>query len=111
MRLATIARLAGAGFALALGLGLTPMVGTSGSAGHGAPALIGFGAAPAAAQTVRAVSRRTARRTSRRTSRRQAYIHSLPGGCVLRGGYHYCGGVYYRPVVQNGATVYVVVTP
>ena len=51
------------------------------------------------------------RRTARRTVRRQAYIHSLPGGCPLRGAYYYCGGVYYQPVVQNGATVYIVVNP
>ncbi|MGF1445613.1 MAG: hypothetical protein ACFBRM_05370 [Pikeienuella sp.] len=55
--------------------------------------------------------RRTARRTARRTTARQNYIRSLPGGCALRGAYHYCGGVYYQPVVQGGATVYVVVYP
>ncbi|MEO0761460.1 MAG: hypothetical protein AAFZ09_06575 [Pseudomonadota bacterium] len=72
--------------------------------------------APAAAQSIRAQSRRVSRRTARRTSRRttarhNAYINTLPGGCVLRAGYHYCGGVYYQPVVQSGATVYVVVNP
>ncbi|WP_018701154.1 hypothetical protein [Amorphus coralli] len=40
-------------------------------------------------------------------------IARLPGGCVnvrYRGGPAYrCGGVYYRPVVQNNTTVYVVV--
>lgn len=83
-------------------------------AGAGAPALT-LGLAPAEAQTYRAqnrrVARRTARRTSRRTSRRQAYLHSLPPGCPLRGAYYYCGGVYYSGVVQGGSTVYVVVNP
>ncbi|MEM0905952.1 MAG: hypothetical protein AAGJ94_01220 [Pseudomonadota bacterium] len=55
--------------------------------------------------------RRVARRTSRRTARRTAYRNSLPGGCVRRNAYYYCGGVYYQPVVQNGVTVYVVVNP
>lgn len=71
--------------------------------------------ATAEAQTYRAqnrrVARRTARRTSRRVSHRQNYYNSLPGGCVLRSGYHYCGGVYYQPFVQGGRTVYVVVNP
>lgn len=52
-----------------------------------------------------------ARRTSRRTARRQAYIHSLPAGCPIRGAYYYCGGVYYQAVPQGGSTVYVVVNP
>ncbi|MEO0624887.1 MAG: hypothetical protein AAFU49_21750 [Pseudomonadota bacterium] len=68
-------------------------------------------ATPVAAQTIRAQSRRVARRTARRTTRRQSYIRSLPAGCALRGAYHYCGGVYYQPVVQDGATVYIVVNP
>lgn len=56
-------------------------------------------------------ARRVARRTARRTTARMNYVAALPGGCVLRGLYHYCGGVYYQPVQQDGATVYVVVTP
>jgi hypothetical protein len=59
----------------------------------------------------RRVARRTARRTTRRVNRRQDYYNALPGGCVLRAGYHYCGGVYYEPLVQGGRTVYVVVNP
>jgi len=59
----------------------------------------------------RRVARRTARRTSRRVNRRQNYYNALPGGCVLRAGYHYCGGVYYEPIVQGGQTVYIVVNP
>jgi hypothetical protein len=56
--------------------------------------------------------RRVARRTSRRTSRRVARRHAvLPVGCPLVGLYHYCGGVYYQPVVESGKTVYVVITP
>ena len=65
--------------------------------------------APAAAQTPQDQDRRVARRTARRTSRRVSYRNSLPAGCVKRGAYWYCGGVYYQSVVQNGATVYVVV--
>ena len=65
----------------------------------------------AEAQNYRAQSRRVSRRTARRTTRRHSYIRSLPAGCVLRGAYHYCGGVYYQPVVESGATVYIVVTP
>lgn len=59
----------------------------------------------------RRVARRTARRTSRRVNRRQNHLDALPGGCVLRAGYQYCGGVYYQPLVQGGRTVYVVVNP
>lgn len=72
--------------------------------------------APAAqAQTYRAedrrVARRTARRTSRRVTARNDYLRTLPGGCARRGAYYYCGGVYYQPIVQDGATVYIVVNP
>ena len=76
---------------------------------------VSLGLAGAEAQNWRAqnrrVARRTARRTSRRTSARVNYYNSLPAGCALRGAYHYCGGVYYQPVVQAGRTVYVIVTP
>ena len=40
-----------------------------------------------------------------------AFLATLPRGCPLVGLYYYCGGVYYQSTVQNGATVYVVVTP
>ena len=56
---------------------------------------------------VRRTSRRTARRTTRRVTRRS----TLPGGCAWRAPYHYCGGVYYQPIVESGTTVYVVVNP
>ncbi|MFS8184126.1 hypothetical protein ACMG4P_21560 [Pseudovibrio denitrificans] len=55
-------------------------------------------------------SRRVARRTSRRTSRRTNYRQSI-SGCTPYNSYYNCGGVYYRPVVQDGVTVYVVVNP
>ncbi|MGG9998795.1 hypothetical protein ACQU0X_01790 [Pseudovibrio ascidiaceicola] len=55
-------------------------------------------------------SRRVARRTSRRTSRRTNYRQSI-SGCSPYNSYYNCGGVYYRPVLQNGVTVYVVVNP
>lgn len=61
---------------------------------------------PPAAQ-VRGTARRTARRTTRRVNRRT----SLPSGCVRRGAYYYCGGVYYQPLVENGTTVYIIVNP
>ena len=56
----------------------------------------------------RHAARRTARRTTRRTVRR---LTVLPAGCAWRAPYHYCGGVYYQPVVEGGTTVYIVVNP
>lgn len=56
----------------------------------------------------RHAARRTARRTTRRTVRR---LTVLPAGCYWRAPYHYCGGVYYQPVVEGGTTVYIVVNP
>ncbi|MEO1194383.1 MAG: hypothetical protein AAFY02_21735 [Pseudomonadota bacterium] len=56
----------------------------------------------------RRVARRTSRRVSRRTQRR---YNALPNGCPRSGPYYYCGGVYYQPLVEDGSTVYVVVTP
>lgn len=55
--------------------------------------------------------RRTSRRVARRTTRRVVRRATLPGGCVWRSPYHYCGGIYYRPIVENGTTVYIVVYP
>jgi hypothetical protein len=69
---------------------------------------ISLGVSEAEALPRHRVARRTARRTSRRVARRHAV---LPVGCPLVGLYHYCGGVYYQPVVESGKTVYVVVTP
>lgn len=76
-------------------------------AAHDAPGYVSFSAA--SAQPERRASRRTARRTSRRVNRRDNYINTLPAGCVRRGAYWYCGGIYYQSVVQDGRTVYVVV--
>lgn len=63
----------------------------------------------------RRVARRTARRTTRRTVRRHSYYRSLPSSCriahVSGNRYWYCGGVYYRQAIDNGATVYIVVNP
>jgi len=64
-----------------------------------------------AAADCRGEVRREVRRTARRTARRQAHLRSLPRGCPLVGPYYYCGGVYYQSVVQNGATVYIIVNP
>lgn len=52
-----------------------------------------------------------ARRTTRRTLRRLHYYSALPAGCYWRAPYHYCGGIYYEPSVQNGQTVYIIVNP
>ncbi|MEM7744431.1 MAG: hypothetical protein AAF409_12055 [Pseudomonadota bacterium] len=68
-------------------------------------------AAEATANSNRRVARRTARRTSRRVNRRHDYYRALPGGCARAGLYWRCGSVYYNEVVDNGATVYVIVTP
>ncbi len=58
----------------------------------------------------RPVARRTARRTTRRVVRR-SYIRQLPAGCVYRSGTYRCGSVYYRAVLEDGVTVYIVVNP
>ena len=50
------------------------------------------------------------RRTTRRTVRRVNYRNSI-AGCSPYRAYYNCGGVYYAPSVQNGATVYIVVNP
>ena len=55
--------------------------------------------------------RRTTRRVARRTTRRVIRRHSLPYGCAWRAPYHYCGGVYYQPIVEGGTTVYIIVYP
>ncbi len=55
--------------------------------------------------------RRTSRRVARRTTRRVIRRHTLAAGCLWRAPYHYCGGVYYQPIVESGATVYIVVYP
>lgn len=74
--------------------------------------LLSIGAGEAVAAPARRAVRRTARRTSRRTSRRVARRYAaLPHGCPLTGAYYYCGGVYYQAVVEDGSTVYVIVTP
>ncbi len=52
-----------------------------------------------------------ARRTTRRTVRRINYYSVLPAGCAWRAPYHYCGGIYYEPVVQGGQTVYIIINP
>ncbi|WP_417766656.1 hypothetical protein [Stappia sp.] len=57
-----------------------------------------------------AAPRHVARRTSRRTARRVVRRRSI-AGCTPYRAYYNCGGVYYRAVVENGATVYVVVNP
>lgn len=72
-------------------------------------------ASTATAGPARRAARRTARRTARRVTRRHTYYNALPGGCVRRtiAGtlYWRCGNVFYQPLVDNGKTVYVIVTP
>jgi hypothetical protein len=80
---------------------------------EGGTPMIVFGPSSAEAaprHQVRRQARRVTRRTARRTTRRVARRHSV-AGCALRSGYYYCGGVYYRPIVENGQTVYIVVNP
>ncbi len=79
----------------------------SGRSGLTMPVEVTFSKAYAGRGHVRRTSRRTARRTTRRVIRR----HSLPYGYAWRAPYHYCGGVYYEPIVESGATVYIVVYP
>ena len=69
-----------------------------------------FASSTAHARPARRSARRTGRRTARRTTRRVSYRRSV-AGCPLRRGYYYCGGVYYRRGVVDGATVYIVVNP
>jgi len=69
---------------------------------------ISFGANEAEARPARRAARRTARRTTRRTVRR---LTVLPYGCPLVGFYYYCGGIYYEQIVEDGETIYIVVTP
>jgi hypothetical protein len=71
----------------------------------GGPLLAGVSAAKAQNAT-RNTARRTSRRTTRRVNRRQSVA-----GCSPYNAYYNCGGVYYRPVVENGVTVYIVVNP
>ena len=70
----------------------------------------GIPTAQAGRAQARRGTRRVSRRTSRRTSRRVARRHSI-AGCGLYMTYYNCGGVYYQPYVENGVTVYIVVTP
>ena len=63
------------------------------------------------ADAARRHARRTTRRVARRTTRRVIRRNSLPHGCAWRAPYHYCGGVYYEPIVESGTTVYIIVYP
>ncbi len=54
---------------------------------------------------------RTTRRVARRTTARIIRRNSLPYGCYWRAPYHYCGGIYYQPIVESGTTIYIVVNP
>ena len=56
-------------------------------------------------------ARRTTRRVARRTTHRVIRRHTLAAGCAWHAPYHYCGGVYYQPIVESGTTVYIVIYP
>jgi len=68
--------------------------------------VIELGVSEAIARPARRVARRTTRRTVRRVNRRQSIA-----GCSPYNAYYNCGGVYYRPIVESGTTVYIVVNP
>lgn len=70
-------------------------------------AIVSLKAGGAMAQAPRGQARRVARRTARRVVRR----NTLPAGCIRRGAYWYCGGVYYQALSEGGVTVYIVVNP
>ena len=79
----------------------------SGRSGLTMPVEITFSKAYAGSRHARRTTRRVVRRTTWRVTRR----NSLPYSCAWRAPYHYCGGVYYQPIVESGATVYIVVYP
>ncbi len=54
---------------------------------------------------------RRGRRIARRTTIRVIRHLTLPRSCVWYAPYHYCGGVYYQPIVESNVTVYIVVNP
>ena len=96
-------------FAVALTIGLFTGSVKMGNFGTGAALSLVMDSAYAAPRhAARRTGRRTARRTTRRTVRR---LTRLPAGCYWRAPYHYCGGVYYQPIVESGTTVYIVVNP
>ena len=55
--------------------------------------------------------RRHVRRLTPMRVGRFVSIMSLPYGCIWRPPFHYCGGIYYEPVVTVGVTTYIVVYP
>ncbi len=63
------------------------------------------------AYAARRHARRTTRSVASRTTRRVIRRHTLAAGCAWHAPYHYCGGVYYQPIVESGTTVYIVVYP
>ena len=97
---------------LVVALAFCPALESSGGGGAAEDGLGLLGVTTAQAQTVWSVSRRTARRTTRRVGRRQAYIYGLPAGYQTQvvGGatYYVSSGTYYKPVMVEGRTAYVV---
>ena len=78
--------------------------------------VVELGVSGAQARPARRMARRTSRRVTRRTvvrtnHRYRVYNRHSIAGCYPYSYYYNCGGVYYRGVVQNGATVYIVVNP
>lgn len=100
-----------AAFAFAIGLGASIHIDDPQQAAKGVSVAPSLGFTTAEARPARRVVRRTARRTTRRTVGRMNYYSALPAGCVPHSAYYYCGGVYYQEDIQDGATVYIIVTP
>lgn len=101
MRKGGAIRAAAAGLGLVLGGFGTVDVAPSQNGGPSALRL-SLGAPAAQAHHRYGVVRGPARRTARRVVRRRTVA-----GCAYYAPYYYCGGVYYRPVIHNGQTVYV----
>jgi len=81
--------------ALAIGIGLLPLL-----------------APQVSSAQVRGMTRAAAREASDMSSQRTDHrVFALPAGykAVYRGGvrYYYVGGIYYRPMLEAGRTVYV----
>ena len=103
--------------AVAVAIGLVSFIGIETGSGDGTDAvseLIGAKRAQADVSD-RRQARRVARRTARRVARRHARLSALPNDCVavvVSGvSYWLCDSIYYQEIVEDGATVYIVVNP
>ncbi|MEM7190540.1 MAG: hypothetical protein AAF439_13090 [Pseudomonadota bacterium] len=102
---------------LALAIALLATLAAPTMDGFKSPAVSQFAAGAAEAAGKRRETRRQVRRTIRRIDRRQDRRDyrraTLPASCIqliINGFPHWrCGSLYYREVVKNGVTVYIVV--